>query len=123
MNPTLQLILIGELGVLVHSLVKAKNLQKDYFAANETFSFYKDYISKEWLGVILAVISPVVWLFIYKEAAAKWDYITGWTNLTFIMAGMAGSWGLQLLDSKSKKVIRKIVDDKTNELDDIKKDQ
>ena len=113
-------LLIGALGVIGHCLMKASSLQKDASTANIDFSF-TDYLRKDALGIALSFLAVVMWVFLFEETMKFYPKLENWIRLSFAEMGFLGSYIIQVLFSKSKKYIRSVVDEKTNELDELKK--
>lgn len=104
---------LGFLGVICHSLIKAKDLQTDAKAANIIFTF-KDYLRADWFGYIASFIAVIVWVFVFSEVSSKYPKIEDYIRLTFFGIGLTGSYLIQKVFSKGKKIIRNVVDEKTN---------
>lgn len=110
---TIIYLFLGCLGVAAHSLMKANSLQKDAVAANLEFSF-SDYLKKDWLGISLSFVSVLAWLFLFGEVALKYPKISDYIKCSFFGMGFLGSYLIQTLFSRGKKLIRNTVDEKTN---------
>ena len=119
MNETAVLLLLSVLGMLGHSLFKMSSLKKDYLIANRPFNPLTDYIYKDYIGILLSLITSVAWFFLFGEVAAKYPALEGFTRVSFFAMGGMGSYAIQLFFSVSKKYIRKVVDYKTNKADGI----
>lgn len=113
------LLACGFLGVLVHCLLKAKDLT-DYAAkANVYFSFL-DYLRKDWIAVSLSLASLAFWFLIFPEVALNYPKIENWIRISFGISGLFGSYIIQKFFSKGKSYISNIIDKKTNIADSIK---
>jgi len=115
----IKLICIGLLGVVAYVLVRANSLKQDANSGNVEFSF-KDYISKDYLSICLSVVAVLLWVFLFKETVTQYPKIEAYTRMSFAGVGFLGSYILQLIFGKAKNYIRKEIDAKTNELDEIK---
>lgn len=122
MSPTFYFLLAGIAGFVFHSLIKLKSLSDDAHAANVPFNWYEDYIVKDIFGILLSFTSPFIWLLIFKEIATQYPKIETFAITSFFVMGVMGSYVLQLILGKAKKSIRKVVDEKTNELDKLKQE-
>jgi hypothetical protein len=116
---TLIYIGIGLLGVIAYCLVRANTLQQDANAGNVEFSF-ADYFKKDLFSILLSVVAVFIWVSIFEETVAKYPQIESYTRLSFAGVGFMGCYFLQLVFGKAKKFIRKQIDEKTNELDEMK---
>lgn len=111
-------LLVGFGGVVVHSLIKLKQMSKDYQKANLSLSF-EDYIKKDKYGIILSFLVVFLWLALFGEAAQKYPLILAFTRFSFFAMGALGSYGVQALMSRAKEELRQKIDEKTNILDDL----
>lgn len=116
---TLILLILGILGVVAHSLIKANSLQKDATVANIKFTLF-DYLNCDWLGISASFIMVLIWILVFGEVGAKYPQILDYVRLSFAGMGFFGSYILQTIFSKGKKYIRTVVDEKTNIADKLK---
>lgn len=116
MKETYILLIIGTLGVFIHTLIKAQNLQKDMEKANLEFVFAK-YLQKDWIGIFVSWLCVIAWLYLYPEAAIKYPSILNWLRGSFFAVAFIGSYAIQLWLSGSKKWLRKQIDVKTDKAD------
>jgi hypothetical protein len=114
------LILLGLVAVLFQCLAALNSRLQDARAANINFNAKKDYWQRDAVPIMLAVIPVFIWYFVFGEVAARSELLANLKRLSFVLIGGIGSWLLQLLLGTSKKVIRNIVDRKTNELNQLK---
>lgn len=114
MNQQLLFLLTGMGGLVFHILIKLKSLSDDSYAANIEFKVWRDYFVRDRFGIAAAFLAPFVWLLLFGEAAAKYPALQGFAYTSFFVMGAIGSWVLQLILGKSKKAIRKVVDEKTD---------
>lgn len=115
----LEYLLLGVFGVVLHSLFKCKSLNEDAIAANLQFSFVRDYIQKDFYGLLASLLSPLIWYFIFAELAAKYPSLENFVLTSFFVMGFMGSYIFQLALGRMKKQIRRVVDEKTNIADGI----
>lgn len=104
---------LGFLGVICHSLIKANDLQTDAKSANLVFTF-KDYLKTDWFGYTASFIAVIVWAFVFSEVSTKYPKIEDYIRLSFFGIGLTGSYIIQKIFSKGKKIIRNVVNEKTN---------
>lgn len=122
MQLNITFILAGFAGFVFYSLAKLNSLSKDAQVANIPFDWYKDYVKKDIFGILASFMSIFVWQLMFSEIATKYPAIEGFAITSFVVMGAIGSWALQLLLGRAKKAIRKVVDEKTDELDKMKGD-
>ncbi len=114
MNQALILDLCGIAGVLFHCLLKLNSLLTDARVANIDFRWRKDYLQKDIVPIMLSFLSVVIWHLVFAEVAASYPKISAFARVSFVGMGMLGSYLIQLLMSRAKKQIRKVVDQKTD---------
>lgn len=117
---TLIYFILGFFGVICHCLMKSDSLAKDAKSANIDFSF-SQYLKADWRGIALSFISIFIWFLLFEETAKQYPRIEDWIRASFFGMGFFGSYIIQTINSKSKKVIRNIIDEKTNIADSIPK--
>ncbi len=122
MDEKLLFLLTGIAGFIFHSLLKLKSLNDAANDASVHFDIYRDYILKDRWGIIAAFLSPFIWLILFGEMAAKYPSIKEFALTSFFVMGALGSYILQLILGRAKRQIRNVVNDKTNELQAIKKE-
>jgi len=124
MNQQALFLLTGLAGFLFHSLVKLKSLKDDWTAAADSssrpFNVWTDYVVKDIFGILAALFSPLIWLLLFGEIAAKYTALQEFSLTSFFVMGALGSYILQLILGRAKKGIRKVVDEKTTELHALK---
>ena len=121
-NIFLDFLIVGFIGVIVHTLLKGLSLQRDASATKVKFDFM-DYVKKDWIVIALSFLAVILWLFIFDEAIKKAAWIGTFIKTSFGVMGAAGSYALQQGLGKSKKWIRAQMSDKSakaQELDDMK---
>lgn len=123
MSENIIVIVCGIFGVLFQSLLKIRSLLKDAQVGNIDFNWKKDYVYKDAPSIALAFLSVGIWYFIFGEVSAKYEMIINMKRISFVLMGGVGSYLIQLAFGTAKDRIRKIVDKKTNELDEIKSKQ
>lgn len=112
-------LLAGLLGLLFVTLSKASSMKKDFEVANETFVF-KKFLTNEAYAICMSIIVILLMAITINEWVDIKPQIANYVTIIFAMGGAIGSWAFLLLLGKSKKYIRKMVDEKTNELDAMK---
>lgn len=112
------LLVIGILGVLVHCLIKANSLLTDASKANVKFTA-KDYIEKDWLGILLSLTVVFIWLLIFPEVASVKPNIVNFVRISFGAMGLFGSYIIQSIFSRGKSYIRSVIDKKTDIADNM----
>lgn len=117
----LTLIIAGLAGVLFHCLLKLNSLIQDARVANVDFRPVKDYWKRDVVSIMLSFLSVGIWYLVFGEVGNKYKGLQEFKITSFVVMGMIGSYVIQLVMSKAQKRIRTIVDEKTNELDNIKK--
>lgn len=115
-------VLCGLLGIMFIVLSKMGSAKKDFKVANENFS-YKQYFDQEITYIGTSVIVVVLLAFCRSEFFAWRPQLAAYERIIFSFTGAIGSWAFGLALGKSKKYIRNIIDEKTNELDAIKSQQ
>ncbi len=112
-------IIVAVLGLIFVTLHKMQGVKKDFKVSNETF-VPKKFFNDEWIGIAMSVVFIAMMALTVKE----WIYIKPGTEdyvtIIFGLGGAIGSYGFLLFLGGSKKYIRKVIDDKTNELDELK---
>ena len=111
-------LLVGFLGVFIHSCLRANSLIKDATNANIKFT-YKDYLSKDFLGIAISIAMVFLWLLVFPEVATVRPNVLIFTRLSFAAIGFLGSYIVQIIFSRAKAYIRNIVDQKTNVADGV----
>lgn len=106
-------LLAGLLGLLFVTLAKASSTKKDFEVANEIFVF-KKFLANEAYAICMSVIVILLMAITINEWVDIKPQISDYVTIIFAMGGAIGSWAFLLVLGKSKKYIRKIVDEKTN---------
>lgn len=120
MQENLIVILCGVAGVFFQSMLKIRSLLKDAQVANINWSWKKDYLYKDYPSIILALVSVLIWYYIFGEVAKKYTSIVDFKRISFVLMGGVGSYLIQMAFGTAKDKIRKVVDKKTDELDEMK---
>ena len=115
---TLIYFILGFFGVICHCLMKSDSLSKDAESANIDFSFIQ-YLKADWRGIALSFMSIFIWFLLFEETAKQYPKIEDWIRASFCGMGFFGSYIIQTFSSKAKKVIRNIIDEKTNIADSL----
>lgn len=109
----------GLLGLIFVTLAKAQSLKKDFAVANQPFIW-----RKFWDGEIIGIAMSLVFIILMAITVKEWIGIKpqfeNYVTIIFALGGAIGSWTFLLFLGRSKKYIRKVIDEKTNELDSIK---
>lgn len=112
------LILLGIIGVVLHSLGKMKSLQEMSRSANVKFHWYNTYVKKDAIAIIMSFLAVVVWYLCFGEVGAKYPIVVDFKRLSFMFAGIIGSYVIQftadLITNSARKQIQKYIDVKTN---------
>ena len=118
MSENMILILLGIAGVIFHCLEKMKNLRDSALSANLTFHWYQTYVKKDMIAIALSFISVFIWYGTFGEVGKKYSVVLDFTRISFVLAGITGSYIIQLIadiaKGSAKKTIMKYVDVKTN---------
>lgn len=114
MQENLIVIACGILGVVFQSMLKVRSLLKDAQVANINWSWKKDYVYKDFPSIALALISVLIWYYIFGEVAKKYTGIADFKRVSFVLMGGVGSYLIQMAFGTAKDKIRKIVDKKTD---------
>lgn len=115
------LIVSGLAGVLFHSLLKLNSLLTDARKANMNFNWYRDYVYRDFPSIAMSVLSVGIWYLVFGEVADKYNSVAEFARVSFVAMGGIGSYVIQFFMSRAKKKFRQAIDEKTNELDSIKK--
>lgn len=110
---------LGNLFIILNSLNSSKTL-----AANSKVEFsFKKYFEREAIAIITGFIPLFIYLLTYDEATAVAPKLVLIQKISFAVVGAIGSWIFLQLLGKTKRWVRGIIDEKTNELDEIKNTQ
>jgi hypothetical protein len=117
-------IAAGCLGVIIHCAIKAQGLKKDALAANDTdWNIKDDYLKVDSIPIVLSFLTVALWYLIFGEAAKAYAKLEDYIISSYALVGMVGSYAVQYAIGKSKGLIRKTVDNKTNQLDEMLNNQ
>lgn len=105
---------IGWLAVLMHSLSKMDSLSKDAHVANIDFNWWRDYVKRDLFGLILSMLCPIAWLTFAPEILKHYPKYGDFPRLAIFTVGLIGSYILQMWLGKSKAMIRRVIDQKTD---------
>lgn len=112
------LILLGIAGVLFHCMAKIKSLRDASVSANVKFNWIEDYVKKDMATIIMSFLTVLIWFFCFGEVSAKYAFVIDFKRVSFVLAGIVGSYLVQLIAdlllNTAKKRIQKFVDIKTN---------
>ena len=108
----------GLLGLIFVTLAKANSLKKDFAVANQPFIW-----RKFWDGEIIGIAMSLVFIILMAITVKEWIGIKpqfeNYVTIIFALGGAIGSWTFLLFLGRSKKYIRKVIDEKTNIADGI----
>ena len=107
-------IIIGLLGVLGYCLIKLKSLKADAKATGIEFTL-KDYWENDFINIFLSILAVIIWVFVFEETMNAYPKIENFIRLSFAGIGFTGAFILQKIDDRSKKFIRKVIDEKTGD--------
>lgn len=120
MQANIIVIICGILGVLFSCLLTLKGLLKDAQVANVDFNWKKDYVKKDSPSILLSFLAVGIWYYIFGEVAAKYPGIADFKRVSFVLMGGVGSHFIQMAFGTAKARIRRMIDKKTNELNEMK---
>lgn len=106
-------LLAGLLGLLFVTLAKASSTKKDFEVANEKFVLRK-FLENELYAICMSVVAILLMAITIQEWVQVSPKVSQYVTIIFALGGAIGSWAFLLFLGKSKKYIRKIVDEKTN---------
>lgn len=119
MNESFILITLGLVGVLFHCLGKMKTLYDSATSANLKFNWWEMYVKKDLIAIIMSFLSVLIWYLCFGEVGKKYPIVSDLKRVSFLMAGMVGSYIIQLVADwvykySARRIIQKFVDVKTN---------
>jgi arginine exporter protein ArgO len=106
-------LLAGLLGLLFVTIAKASSMKKDFEVANERFVL-KKFLENELYAISMSVVTILLMAITINEWVLISPKVSDYVTIIFALGGAIGSWAFLLFLGKSKKYIRKIVDEKTN---------
>lgn len=110
------LLLIGHLAVFIHCLMKLNSLLTDARVGNINFNAWNDYWKRDAVGILTSAAIVWLWFLTYQEIVGYYPKWSGLLRVSFIFIGFTGSYLVQLLLSRSKRLIRQQIDLKTDQL-------
>lgn len=113
------LLLVGHLAVLIHCLFNLKEQLDDARAANINFNAWKDYWKRDVLAIIISVSVVWLWYLLYPEVVGRYPAGSGLVRCLTAAVAFIGSYALQYALGRSKKMVRNVIDHKTNALDSL----
>lgn len=119
MQDSILLIGVGLGAVVIHCMFKVNSLLRDAQAGNVSFSWKKDYLYKDYLSIIISFSLVFLWYFLYTEFASNYPQLDGWKVTSFVGVAWFGSYIVQQVMGRGKKLIRKAIDEKTNQLNSL----
>ena len=109
----------GLAGLIFVTLAKAQSLKKDFAVANQEFVWRK-FWAGEMIGILMSLTFIILMAITMKEWIGIKPQFENYVTIIFALGGAIGSYAFLLFLGGSKKYIRKVIDEKTNELDSIK---
>lgn len=117
-NVTLLCILASLVGVSIHTLMAYDSNRKMAKAGNVKFDL-SEFWENDKITILLAFLSVFAWYLIFGEISKKVEWLSEFVICSFLVFGMFGSYIIQYGFGKSKGIIRKAIDSKTNQLESI----
>lgn len=114
-----QLLIITTLGQATHLLLKARSLQYKAKIANTTFSG-KEFLKNDSINIAITFVFMASCLFFLEEVTKVYPIMSNWTKGVFWVIGYAGSDLAFRVGGKTSKLLNRVIDEKTNELDKLK---
>lgn len=109
------------IGNIVHLAALVNSRYKDQKAANMEFSLW-EFLKTERYALLFDLLGSLGLVYAADEIADS-PYILGKIKLVFIMIGIGGSYLIMQIFGRSKKIIRDVVDKKTNIADNKTEDK
>ena len=110
------------LGNVCHITFKIMSLRRDYKNANHPFTL-KQYFIDDAYPIFGDVVFSFAVVYLTDEFLFHIPWLFDSLKIMFFTVGFFGSYLILYFLSGAEKRIRKIIDDKTNTADDIKKQQ
>lgn len=123
MNNELILVLIGAITVTLHTIWKCNRLLKKAQVANIDFSWKKDFLYKDYLGIIFAMLAAVLMHLLFPEILVNYPRLEDWSRILYASLSFTFSYFLQKVFGVSEKLIDRFVDSKTNQLNKLLGDE
>lgn len=101
------------IGNVIHILIKASSLSKDFKAANMDFNIGRDLFKPDMWVILLDVVGSFAMVYVADELVDN-EFIMGKIKIGFILIGISGSYLIFQLLSKAKRPFRETVDKSTN---------
>lgn len=111
-------IVAGVIGVAIHTCMAYKSNEKLAHAANLKLTV-NDFWRNDGINIILAFLSVMGWFVIFDEVAKRAQILSEFVITSYLALGALGSYAIQYGFGKSKAIIRKSIDRKTDQLDAI----
>lgn len=109
-------LLAGLLGISFFFLGQANETRKDFKAAGQPF-ILKKFFRDEAISMMLHVVAILILAITVNEWSNYSPTVQKYITCIFALGGIIGPWLISLISSSSKKYIRKVVDIKTNIVD------
>lgn len=122
-NYLIDLMLAGVLGIMAHIVfLKLPAVKKRSMAANVPFDV-KAYFKDDAIAIIASVLTVVIVVFLVDELVGYNPSLLRFIKGLFVFVGYTGSSILINVFGVADKVVLKVIDAKTNELDGQKLEQ
>ncbi len=100
------------IGNIIHLAIAYAKISKDFKTANLNLSLWQ-YVKNERAAIIADLVSSMGLVYIADEWLHS-EYILEKIKTAFVLVGLSGSYLIMWALSKSKTVLQKAVDEKTN---------
>lgn len=112
----------GILGIIFHLFIKLRSLNKTASAGNIPFSGAVEFLKRDWIEICLSILAVVILASTFTEIVARYPTIQSFARIAFLCCGYFGSSVLLHFFSKSEKVIKSRIDEKTNTMEGLSTD-
>lgn len=109
-------LLAGLLGVTFFFLGQANEVRKDFKAAGQPF-VPKNFLKDESISILIHIVAIMILAVTVNEWSSYSVTVKKYITCIFALGGIIAPWLISLIASSSKKYVRKIVDIKTNIVD------
>lgn len=106
-------------GQLFHLLIKAHAMKKRAIAGNVTFNPIQDFIIKDIYQIASTFVGAAAVMLAFTELVGIYPKLQAVQRLLFLLLGYCGSSLILSAFSSAEKQMQKVIDEKTNQLDDI----
>lgn len=109
-------LLAGLLGISFFFLGQANVVRKDFKAAGQPFLPSK-FLRDELISILIHVVAVLILAVTVNEWKSYSPVVQKYITCIFALGGIIGPWLISLISSTSKKYINKVVDIKSNIVD------